>query len=189
MKVVKHLECIWHWCAGINLDWVYSLNHRTSPSFVAQELPRFLGEFPKLCKHGLLEWCKDTSIFTSTAYEGCQTPCMCLKLMWDQSWLGLQPQSSHFTIICCPWVTRFLGEFPKLCQQGLLECCKESSICASTAYEGCQTPCMCLTLMWDQSWLGLQPQSPHFTIICCPGVTQISRWLHKARSTRGAEML
>jgi hypothetical protein len=106
MKVVKHLACIWHWCAGINLDWVYSLNHRTSPSFVAQELPRFLGEFPKLCKHGLLEWCKDTSIFTSTAYEGCQTPCMCLKLMWDQSWLGLQPQSSHFSIICCPGITQ-----------------------------------------------------------------------------------
>jgi hypothetical protein len=41
MMVVKHLTCVWHWC-GINLDWVYSLNHCTSPSFVAQELPRFL---------------------------------------------------------------------------------------------------------------------------------------------------
>ena len=43
MKDVKHLACVWHWC-GINLDWVYSLNHCTSSSFVAQELPRFLGK-------------------------------------------------------------------------------------------------------------------------------------------------
>ena len=47
MKVVKHLVCVWHWCE-ISFDWVYSLNHCTSPSFVAQKLPRFLGDFPKL---------------------------------------------------------------------------------------------------------------------------------------------
>jgi len=47
MKFVKHLACVWHWC-GISLDWVYSLNHRTSPSFLDQELPRFLGDFPKI---------------------------------------------------------------------------------------------------------------------------------------------
>jgi hypothetical protein len=179
--------------------------------------------------------------------------------MWDQSWLGIQPQSPHFTIICCPGVTQIsrwlpkalsagaagmllgrihihihciwrlsntlhvsdidvlgsilfgstasitalhhhllprsypdfdLGDIPKLCQQGLLECCKDTSIFTSTAYEGCQTPCMCLTLMcWDQSWLGLQPQSLHFTIICCPGVTQISRWIPKAWSTRVAVIM
>ena len=83
----------------------------------------------------------------------------------------------------------YLDFYPKLCQQGLLVCCKDASIFTSTAYEG-QTPCMCLTLMWDQSWLGLQPQSLHFTIICCPGVTQISRWLvPKAWSMRSAVML
>ena len=49
---------------------------------------------------------------------------------------------------------------------------------------------MCLTLMWDQSWLGLQPQSLHFTIICCPEVTQNSRWLvAKALSAGAAGML
>jgi hypothetical protein len=107
-------------------------------------------------------------------------------MCWDQSWLGIQPQSPHFIIICCPGVTQ---EFPKLCQQGLLECCKDTSIFTSTAYKGCQTPCMCLTLMWDQSCLGLQPQSPHFTIICCPGVTQISRWIPKALPAGAAGML
>jgi hypothetical protein len=122
MNVVKHLVCVRHWCE-ISFDWVYSLNHSTSPSFVAQELPRILGDFPKLC------------------------------------------------------------------QQRLLECCYNTSICASTAYDGCQTPCMCLTLIWDQSWLGLQLQSMHFTIICCPGVTLISRWLPKAWSMRASVML
>jgi hypothetical protein len=56
MKVVKHLACVWHWYE-ICFDWVYSLNHCTSPSFVAQELPRFLGDFPKLCQQRLLECC------------------------------------------------------------------------------------------------------------------------------------
>ena len=46
MKIFKYLTCVWHWC-GISLDWVYSLNHRTSPLFLDQELPRFLGDFPK----------------------------------------------------------------------------------------------------------------------------------------------
>jgi hypothetical protein len=112
MKVAKHLSCVWHWC-GISFDWVYSLNHSTSPSFVAQELPRFLGDFPKLCHQGLMECCKDTSICTFTAYECCQTPFMCLTLMWDQSWLGLQPQSLHFTIICCPGITQISRWLPK----------------------------------------------------------------------------
>ena len=36
MKVVKHFVYVWHWYE-INLDWVYSLNHRTSPPFVVWE--------------------------------------------------------------------------------------------------------------------------------------------------------
>ncbi len=47
LKVVKHL-------AYVDIDdWVYSLNHRTSPSFAAQELPRILDDFQKL---GEREW-------------------------------------------------------------------------------------------------------------------------------------
>ena len=187
MKVVKHLACVWHWC-GISFNWVYSLNHCTSPSFVAQKLPRILGDlFPKLCQQGLLECCKDASIFTSTAYEGCQTPCIqwCgINLDWVYS---LNHRTSPSFV--AQGLPRYLGNFPKLGQQSLLECCYDASICTSSAYKVCQTPCMCLTLMWDQSWLGLQPQSLHFTIICCPGITQISRWLPKTRSMRAAVML
>ena len=167
MKVVKHLVCcVWHWY-GINLDWVYSLNHRTSPSFVAQELPRFLDDIPKLCQQGLLECCKDTSICTSTAYEGCQTPCM----QWcgiNLDWVYSLNQCTSPSFVAQE-LPSFLGEFPKLSQQEGLNRCKDTSIFTSTAYEGCQTPCMYLTLMWDQSWLGLQPQSLHFTIICLLG--------------------
>jgi hypothetical protein len=50
MKAVKHLSYVWHRCA-INLDWVYSLNHRISPSFIAWALPRILPKFPKLGQH------------------------------------------------------------------------------------------------------------------------------------------
>jgi hypothetical protein len=56
MNVVKHLACVWHWC-GINLDWVYSLNHWTSPSFVAQELPRFLAKALSEGAAGMLLGC------------------------------------------------------------------------------------------------------------------------------------
>jgi len=42
--------------------------------------------------------------------------------------------------------------------------------------------------MWDESGLGLQPQSSHFTIICCLGVTQNSSQLPKACSTWAAVM-
>jgi hypothetical protein len=189
MKVVKYLACVRHWC-GINLDWVYSLNHCTSPSFVAQEITRFLGNFPKLCQQGLLECCKDASICTSAAYEGCQTPCMCLTLIWDQSRLGLQPQSLHFTIISCPEVTQI--------SRWLVP----NALSAGAAGMLLGRINMQIHSIWRLSntlhvsdidvgsvFLGLQPQSLHFTIICCPEVTQISRWLSKSWSMRAAIML
>jgi hypothetical protein len=146
-----------------------------------------LGDFPKLCQQGLLECSWDASICTSTAYEGCQTPCMCLTLVWDQSWFGLQPQSLHFTIICCPGVTQISRWLPKAWSAGA----------AGMLLGHIHMHIHCIwrlsntlhTVMWDQSWLGLQPQSVHFTIICCPGVTQFFRWIPKAWSTRGAELL
>ena len=49
-----NIQCIWRLSNTLyvfdidDFDWVYSLNHRTLPSFVAQELPRILGDFQKL---------------------------------------------------------------------------------------------------------------------------------------------
>jgi hypothetical protein len=42
--------------------------------------------------------------------------------------------------------------------------------------------------MWDQSGLGLQPQSPHFTMSYCLGVTKNLSKIPKAWSTRAAVM-
>jgi hypothetical protein len=39
-------------------------------------------------------------------------------------------------------------------------------MCTSTAYEGCETPFMCLTMKWEPSWMVLQPQQAHYTIVC-----------------------
>ena len=50
MKVVKLLAYVWHWCE-INLGWVYSLNHRISPSVIAWKLPRILPKSQKLGQH------------------------------------------------------------------------------------------------------------------------------------------
>ena len=164
MNVVKHLACVWHWY-GINLDWVYSLNHRTSPSFVAQELPRFFRWLSKA-------WSMRAAVMLLRHIH----ICMCLTLMWDQFWLGLQPQSLHFIIIFSPGITQISRWLPKAwSMRTAVMLYRHIHIFTSTAHESFQIPCMCPTLMWDQVWLGLQPQSPHFTIICCPGITQISR--------------
>ena len=49
MKFVEDLECVWHWC-GNNLDWVYSLNHHTSLSCIAQNYQVFCAISKKLVK-------------------------------------------------------------------------------------------------------------------------------------------
>jgi hypothetical protein len=114
---------------------------------------------------------------------------MCLTLMWDQSWLGLQPQSLNFTIICCPGVTQISRWHPKAWSAGA------AGMLLGHIH-------MHIHCIWRLSntlhvsdidvgsiLIGLQPQSLHFTIICCPGVTQISRWHPKAWSAGAAGML
>ncbi len=95
IKVVKHLSYIWRWCE-MNMGWVYSLNHRISPSLISWELPRFLAKFQKLGRHERPYSVGDTSICTSTAYKGCQTPFIYMTLMWDEYGLGLR----HWIISC-----------------------------------------------------------------------------------------
>ena len=80
MKVVKHFVYVWHWCE-IDLGWVYSLNHRISPWFVAWELPRSLANSKSLVNASSCNVVRTHPICTSTAYEACQTLCICLKLM------------------------------------------------------------------------------------------------------------
>jgi hypothetical protein len=60
------------------------------------------------------------------------------------------------------------------------------SICTSTAYKGCQTSYIYVIWMWDEYGLGLQPQSPHFTIIYQLRLAQICDKIPQARSNRAA---
>ena len=144
MKVVKRLACVWHWC-GINLDWVYSLNHCTSSSFVAQELPRFLGK--SFISRGF--W----NVVMRHPYAHPQHIRFVKHLACFWNWCGINLDWVYSLNHCtspsfvAQEIPRFLGVFPKLCQQRLMECCYNTSKCASTAYEGCQTPFMCLTLI------------------------------------------
>jgi hypothetical protein len=44
-------------------------------------------------------------------------------------------------------------------------------MCPSTAYEHCQTPCICLRCLWEPFHVGLKSQSPHNGIISGPAMT------------------
>ena len=112
---------------------------------------------------------------------------MCLALMLEESWLGLQHQSLQLGV--AQELPRNLGVFQSLVKDSGHNFLSIHPYTHPTAYEGCQTPCMCLALMWEEFWLGLQPQSLQFSIICCPRVTQKSRCLPKAWSTRVAVIL
>ena len=112
IKVVKHLLYVWHW-RETNMGWVYSLNHRISPCVLGWEMRRFLAKNQKLGRHEWLYHGGDTSICTSTAYKGCQTPFICMTLMWDEYELGLQPQSLHFTMSYCLGVAQISSKIPK----------------------------------------------------------------------------
>ncbi len=48
-----------------------------------------------------------------SSYECCQTPCICLKWMWEPFHVGLEPQPLHNGNVCCPAVTQFSSRYPK----------------------------------------------------------------------------
>jgi hypothetical protein len=62
----------------------------------------------------------------------------------------------------------------------------DTSICTSTAYNGCQTSFIYIIWMWDEYGLGVQPQSKHFTMSYRLGVAQISDKIPKAWSAWAA---
>jgi len=97
----------------MNIGWVNSLNHYISPSLMGWELPRFLAKLPKFGRHERPYRGGDTSICTSTAYKGCQTPFIYRTLMCDEYGLGVQPQSPHFTITYGLGVAQISDKIPK----------------------------------------------------------------------------
>ncbi len=94
---------------------------------------------------------------------------MCLVMKWEPSWMGLQPQQEQFAVVCSLGGTHNSRQLQRLVKQFQSRSDKDSSICTSTAYEGYERTHMCLTVMWEPSWFGLQPQQSHFIIVCPSG--------------------
>ena len=82
MKVVKHLSYVWRGCVNHSM-WVWSLKQCTRGSFSAKQRTKILDDFSNLEQQVWWVWHDDGSISPSTAYEGCQTPFICLERMWE----------------------------------------------------------------------------------------------------------
>ncbi len=106
--------------------------------------------------------------------------------MWDDYGLGVQPQSPHFTMSYRLGVAQISDKIPKAWSTWAAVRGGDTSICISTAYKGFQTLFIYIIWMWDEYGLGLQPQSPHFTMSYRLGVAQISGKIPQARSTWAA---
>ncbi len=172
----------------MNISWVYSLNHLISPSNISWDLPRFVAKFHKLGQHERPYRGVDTSICTSTAYKGFQTPYIYIIWMWDEYGLGVQPQSPHFTMSYRLGVAQISDKIPKAWSAWATVRGGDTSICTSTAYKGCQTSYIYIIWIWDEYWLGLQPQSPHFPIKYQLRLAQICGKIPQAWSTWAAVM-
>ena len=100
--------------------------------------------------------------------------------MWKPFHMDLKPQPLHKGFIQIQAVTQDISQlslsksglatqdrFPKLGQWELWFHCKHTFIlkCTSTAYEYCETPCTCLTLILEPSQMGQKSQSSDFTVV------------------------
>jgi hypothetical protein len=81
VKVGKHLVYVWGGYGNHSM-WVWSLNHCTKASFSTKQSPGILADVPNLGQQVWLYQHDDGSISTSTAYEVCQTSCICLGWIW-----------------------------------------------------------------------------------------------------------
>ena len=54
-------------------------------------------------------------------------------------------------------------------------------MCTSTTHEGCKTPYVYLTQIWESHWMGIQPQSSHYIVVLPSEGNQITRNLLKTR--------
>ena len=141
----------------------YSLNNHTLLLFAPREVPRILGTIlhlpiPKAWPTSLAvkQW-ELIHLHIHSIWRLWKTY-MCLTMKWEPSWIGQQPQYSHYTAVSQ------LGGIPiipgifkskRLFWQDWQWYDKDSSICTSTLYEGCETPFICLALMWEPFWTGL----------------------------------
>ena len=103
MKVVKHLS---YARSGRK-----SIQHGFGASITAQTLHSASSSNPGF-QTTQMWWERhdDGSISPSTAYEGCQTPSICLKRMCKPFHVGLEPPPMHKGIILCQAVTEDISQ-------------------------------------------------------------------------------
>ena len=75
-----NVVCVWH-CCGSHLEGVFSLNYGIMLWVATTGVTRILSNNQKLGKRELQKHHNDKHIWTSTPYESCETPCMCLILI------------------------------------------------------------------------------------------------------------
>jgi len=146
MNVVKHLICVWQW-SGSHLGLVYSLNNSNMRLLASQKVPSMLGNFQT--KSSDVD--SNSKVIKTLPYAQPQHMRAVQYLLcvwqWSGSHLGwFYSLNKRTTLLFAPW---------EIWYQYL----------DSTAYEGCKT-FMCLTMIWMKpSWMGLQPQLPHYTVV------------------------
>ena len=89
----------------------------------------------------------------STADDGCQKPFKSLKWTWEPVHVGFEPK---FTMTS--FGTQAATQVPG-CQVIFND--DRSILSPSTAYDGCQTPFICLEWMWEPVHMGLVPKPMH----------------------------
>ena len=141
MKVVKCHVYVWK-RSGIHSMWVWSLfNQCIMASLSTKQWPRISANFPNLDNQVWWQRLDDGSISPSTAYEGCQTPCICMEGMWEpcpcgfgastnrkcmeKKWdpfhVGLEPlQPMHNGFIQHQAVTQDFSQLPKSGQSSVV---------------------------------------------------------------------
>ncbi len=119
-------------------------------TYCPQEHPQLLVKLQKLGQWERWNNGKDTFIGTSTAYDGCQTPYICLTLKWMYKYMSLEPQTlqNMFWFVVQEHPAGFLVKLQMLSQWERWNHSDDASICTSTAYDGCQKPYICLTFNW-----------------------------------------
>ena len=110
---------------------------------------------------------------TSTAYEGCPTPDICLT--WTYAicfgWVSSLNQCIITWFVSMHW-PRIEAEFKIMDQCMQQKQIEDGFKCPSTAYEDCPTPDICLTWMYDSFWVGFKPELVHNNMVSGQAVTQ-----------------
>jgi hypothetical protein len=166
MKDVKCVLCVWH-VSESHLEWVYSLNHHTMMRFAPQDVPIIWCNFQKLDWLEHQDGDKDSSICTSTAYEGCEMHYKCVTLERENfQWVHSLNHHTHTAVNTqnlrqCPkaWLANWsssnvVKNYPKahLHHMKVVKCLRVFHIGVRAILNGCiasTTTICCGSILWS----------------------------------------